>query len=219
MAGYIRKCPGVVRHILNEEKSRRNTLVLSTSLLPITNAFTRDSNKNSVTVAIALDHGNKDEDLKIRKSAHNLRLKMRCQESEIKEMIRIFKFTEFYVVIDSHLNLVDSKFESFLRCFINTIGQVAKSPGTNINFFTFSRKSKPRPLRNAHFRDGSLKSTSVNARQLNFSCAENVLSSRSMAGIFMSSVNMYLRTFKNLYNLQTRFGTDVYYLPHVTIHS
>ena len=219
MAGYIRKCPGVVRHILNEEKSRRNTLVLSTSLLPITNVFTRDSNKNSVTVAIALDHGNKDENLKIRKSAKNLRLKMRCQESEIKEMIRIFNFTEFYVVKDSHLNLVDSKFESFLRCFINTIGQVAKSPGTNINFFTFSRKSKPRPLRNAHSRDFSLKSTSVNTTKLDFSCTENVFSSRNMAGIFMSSVNMYLRTFKNLYNLPTRFGTDVYYLPHVTIHS
>ena len=218
MAGYIRKCPGVVRHILNEEKSRRNTLVLSTSLLPITNVFTRDLNKKSVTVAVVIDHGSKNQHLRIRKSAH-LRVKMRCQESEIKDMIRIFNFTEFHVVIDSHLNLVDSKFESFLRCFINTIDQVAKSPGININFFTFSRKSKPWPLRNAHSRDGSLKSTSVTATQLNFSCTENVLSARNMAWIFMSSVNMYLRTFKNLYNLQTRFGTDVYYLPHVTIHS
>ena len=218
MEGYIRKCPSVVRQILNEEKSRRNTLVLSTSLLPITNVFTRGLNKNSATVAVVVDHGSMNEDLRLRKNAQ-LRVIMRCQESEIKEMLRIFNFTEFYVVIDSHLNLVGSKFQSFLKCFVHTIDHVAKRSGTDINFFTFSRKSKPRPLGNAHARDESLKRTSTNATQLKFSCTENVLSSRSMAGIFMSSVNMYLRTFKNLYNLQTGFGTDVYYLPHITIHS
>ena len=216
MDSYIRKCPGVVRHMLNEEKSWRNTLVLSTSLFPIKALSTRDFSQPPATVAVVIDHRNKDKDLSIRKNAQ-LRVKMRCQESEMKEIIRTFNFTEFYVVIDRDLNLVDSKFELFLRCLINTIDHVAKTSDTNINFFTFSRAFQQLPLRNADSRKGSPRR--VNTTQSSFSCTENVINARSMAGIFMSSVNMYLRTFKNLYNLQTRFGTDVYHLPHVTIHS
>ena len=216
MDNYIRKCPDVVRYLLNDEKSWRNTLVLSTSLFPIKTLFTRDISQTPTTVAVVIGIRNKGEDLRIKNSGQ-LRIKMKCQENEIKEIIRIFNVTEVYVVIDNHLNLVDSKFEWFLRCFINTIDQVAKTPEAKINFFTFSRKSQT--LRNADSRDSDGSLRRVNTTQSSFSCTENVISTRSMAGIFMSSVNMYLRTFKNLYNLQTRFGTDVYHLPHVTIHS
>ena len=212
MESYARKCPSVVHNILNEENSRKNALVLTTSLRPISTLFAGDMGKTNETIVVIVNKGNRQEDARIQKSSH-LHVNVRCQESEIKHIVHNFNFTEFYVIIDSHLNAIDSRFESFVRCFINTIGHVVTKPDINVNLFTFSRKPHLKATRNYHPRN-----TNIHASR-NFTCTDIILNANSMMGIFMGSINMYLRTFKNLYNLNSRFGTDVYFLPHVTFHS
>ncbi len=208
-------CPTVLEHVLSKDRLKNPILILTTRLLPITTIFsTRELRQPIVVLLLAQESSQSFQDSQSN-SAH-LRIvsaQSACTNKRIMEdMMKQFDIREFYIVMDADLSVLSPMTELFPRCFVNTLEFVVKKKPMRINMFMFSAGDHNRTAR-----EKAVNTDSGNNRDL--SCSEVLLTGQSSSqDVFVSSINMYLRTYQNLYNLDIGFGADLHSLPLISFN-
>ena len=212
-------------------------MLLTTSLLPVTRLFTKDSTQSTLTVLITQEHShNKYSSIGNNNYLHVIHPYIGFRESEFQEILRMLHINEFYIAIDTKLNIIGSTFVVLQRCFIHILEHVAKEKSLSINLFMYSSQSLPMSHRNGNLmstilvknikspKDSGTSNLASGIKaglisDANITCNGIILNEQNMQHIFMTAVNMYLKTYQNLNNLCVDFGNDIHFLPHVTFHS